>query len=339
VKKLDAYRVFIALSVLVDFLFSMIFTASMVYQVTRVGLTPLQLVLVGTTLELSVFLFEVPTGVIADIYSRRLSIIIGYFVMGLGFLVEGSFPLFAAILLAQVLWGVGYTFTSGATQAWISDEIGEQNAGRAFLRGNQLGQISGLLGILTGTLLGSLMTTGMMSGYYAVTIWVPTYLKTVRNLSVLNTGAYTFMIIAGSFVGYIVAAYLSDHLGRRKTFIVFAVGTVIVAVLYTLVPISDQAMLFLGFPLGFFLSGNFSGVGAFLTELFPSRVRGSGQGFVYNVGRGLGAFSPPLVGYLSTGAMPLATAIGAVTGTAFALVVLTVFFLPETRGKELSVYD
>ncbi len=155
-KKLDAYRVFIALSVLVDFLFSMIFTASMVYQVTRVGLTPLQLVLVGTTLELSVFLFEVPTGVIADIYSRRLSIIIGYFVMGLGFLVEGSFPLFAAILLAQVLWGVGYTFTSGATQAWISDEIGEQNAGRAFLRGNQLGQISGLLGILAGTLLGSL---------------------------------------------------------------------------------------------------------------------------------------------------------------------------------------
>jgi len=189
------------------------------------------------------------------------------------------------------------------------------------------------------TLLGSLMTTGMMSGYYAVTIWVPTYLKTVRNLSVLNTGAYTFMIIVGSFVGYIVAAYLSDRLGRRKTFIVFAVGTALVAVLYTLVPISDQAMLFLGFPLGFFLSGNFSGVGAFLTELFPSRVRGSGQGFVYNVGRGLGAFSPPLVGYLSAGTMPLASAIGAVTGTAFALVVLTVFFLPETRGKELSVYD
>ncbi|MCW5619666.1 MAG: MFS transporter [Burkholderiales bacterium] len=193
--------------------------------------------------------------------------------------------------------------------------------------------------LLRVTLLGSLMTTGMMSGYYAVTIWVPTYLKTVRNLSVLNTGAYTFMIIVGSFIGYVVAAYLSDHLGRRKTFFLFAAGTAIVAVLYTLLPISDQAMLFLGFPLGFFLSGNFSGVGAFLTELFPSRVRGSGQGFVYNVGRGLGAFSPPLVGYLSTGVMSLASAIGMVTGLAFATVVLTVFFLPETRGKELAVYD
>ena len=103
--------------------------------------------------------------------------------------------------------------------------------------------------------LGSLMTTGMMSGYYAVAIWVPTYLKTVRNLSVLNTGGYTFMIILGSFVGYLVAAYLADRLGRRRTFFVFAFGTAAVTILYTLVPISDEAMLLLGFPLGFFLSG------------------------------------------------------------------------------------
>lgn len=193
--------------------------------------------------------------------------------------------------------------------------------------------------LLRVTLLGSLMTTGMMSGYYAMTTWLPTYLKTVRHLSVLNTSGYTFVLIVGSWVGYMAAAYLTDHIGRRKTFFLFAVSTAIVAVLYTLVPIGDTAMLILGFPLGFFLSGNFSGVGAFLTELFPSRVRGSGQGFVYNVGRGLGAFSPPLVGWLGSGPMPLAQAIGMVTGTAFAIVVLTVFFLPETRGKELSVYE
>ena len=155
-KKIGAYRLFILLSIIVDFLFAMIFTTSALYQVSTVGLSPLQLVLVGTTLELSVFLFEVPTGVIADVYSRRLSIITGYFVMGLGFLVEGSFPFFAAVLLAQFLWGLGYTFTSGATQAWISDEIGEQAAGRAFLRANQVGQVSGLLGITAGTLIGSL---------------------------------------------------------------------------------------------------------------------------------------------------------------------------------------
>lgn len=192
--------------------------------------------------------------------------------------------------------------------------------------------------LLAVTVLASLMTAGMMAAYYAVTTWVPTYLKTVRNLSVLNTGWYTLVIIVGSLVGYIVAAYLTDIVGRRKTFFIFAVCTGIVAISYTVLPISDTAMLFLGFPLGFFLSGNFSGFGSFLTELFPSRVRGSGQGFVYNSGRALGAFAPPLVGYLST-MMPLSEAIAVVTGGALGTVVVTLVFLPETRGKQLAVYD
>jgi DHA3 family tetracycline resistance protein-like MFS transporter len=125
----------------------MIFTYSSVYQVTAVQLSALQLVLVGTMLELTVFVFEVPTGVVADVYSRRLSVIIGYLLIGLGFIVEGAVPLFATILLAQVLWGIGYTFTSGATEAWITDEIGEKAAGQAFLRGGQAGQIGALAGI------------------------------------------------------------------------------------------------------------------------------------------------------------------------------------------------
>ncbi len=115
-----------------------------------------QLVLVGTTLELTVLLFEVPTGIVADAYSRRTSIIIGYFLMGLAFLVEGSFPVFSMILLTQLLWGIGYTFTSGATQAWLSDEIGEENANRAFLRGNQYDLAGALIGMLLAIPLGNL---------------------------------------------------------------------------------------------------------------------------------------------------------------------------------------
>jgi DHA3 family tetracycline resistance protein-like MFS transporter len=156
VRKWDAYRVFLSLEGARALIFSMIFTASMVYQVTVAQLSPLQLVLVGTTLEASVFLFEVPTGVVADVYSRRLSIIIGMVLSGLGFLLEGSLAIFWTILLAQVLWGVGYTFTSGATEAWISDEIGETAAGQAFLRSSQIGQIAGLVGIGLGILLGNL---------------------------------------------------------------------------------------------------------------------------------------------------------------------------------------
>ena len=151
-----AYRVYLVMEGASAMIMSMIFTASAVYQVTQAGLTPIQLVLVGTTLECSAFLFEIPTGVIADVYSRKLSIIVGLILIGLGFLVEGSFPIFWIILLAQVLWGLGYTFTSGATQAWITDEIGEAEAGKAFLRSSQLGQILSLFGIGAGMALGSL---------------------------------------------------------------------------------------------------------------------------------------------------------------------------------------
>jgi MFS family permease len=192
--------------------------------------------------------------------------------------------------------------------------------------------------LLPTTVLASLMVTGMMAGYFATFFWLPTFLKTERGLSVLNTGFYTFVVILGSFVGYLAAAYASDHLGRRKTFILFAVGSAVIAVTYTMLPISDAWMLFLGFPLGFFVSGNFSGCGPFLTELYPSRVRGSGQGFAYNFGRGMSAFSTPLVGYLSS-TITLGKGIGVVAVSGFALVVLIVMLLPETRGKHLAVYD
>jgi MFS transporter, DHA3 family, tetracycline resistance protein len=156
IRKWEAYPLYLTMQGGLSLFTGAIFTASSIYQVTVAGLTPLQLVLVGTTLELSVFIFEIPTGVVADVYSRRLSIIIGMFLIGLGFLVEGTFPIFWVILLAQFFWGVGYTFTSGATEAWITDEIGEAAAGKAFLRGNQVDQIASLVGIGLGIVLGSL---------------------------------------------------------------------------------------------------------------------------------------------------------------------------------------
>lgn len=154
--KSHAYPIYLTMEFAVALLFSMMFTVDSVYQVSMVGLNALQLVLVGTTLEISAFLFEVPTGVVADVFSRRLSIISGMFVMGLGFVIEGSFPFFAPILLAQVLWGLGYTFTSGATEAWIADEVGDERSGQAFLRASQVGTIGSLIGIAPGILIGLL---------------------------------------------------------------------------------------------------------------------------------------------------------------------------------------
>ena len=155
-KKLNAFAVYLILSGASSMIMSMVFTVDLVYQISVVKLDPLQLVLVGTVLEGSAFLFEVPTGVVADVYSRRLSIIIGMFLIGAGFVLEGSVPLFAPILLAQVLWGLGYTFTSGATDAWIADEVGEAGAGRAFLCGAQIAQAGALVGIAAAVILGSI---------------------------------------------------------------------------------------------------------------------------------------------------------------------------------------
>jgi DHA3 family tetracycline resistance protein-like MFS transporter len=154
--KLNAFNVYLVLSFTNSLLSSLIFTVNMIYQVTVVGLRPLQLVLVGTILELAVFVFEIPTGVLADVRSRRLSIIVGYVLIGLGFIVEGSLPFFATVALAQVVWGLGYTFTSGATQAWMADEVGQVQAGQAFIRGEQAAWAGDLLAIPFSVALGSL---------------------------------------------------------------------------------------------------------------------------------------------------------------------------------------
>ena len=151
-----AWRVWLLLSGGRALLFSLAFAAAMIYRITEVGLSPLELVLVGTALELSTFVFELPTGVVADVYSRRVSILIGLVLIGLAFLLEGLVPQFTAVLLAQVLWGLGYTFTSGAAEAWITDEIGEEAAAQAFVRGAQLGTVAGMAGIVCGVALASL---------------------------------------------------------------------------------------------------------------------------------------------------------------------------------------
>lgn len=153
-RKFDPTNIFLLIQITGSASFSMIFVASSLYQITVAGLSPLQLVLIGTALEAAAFVFEVPTGIIADVYSRRLSIIMGYVLMGLGFLIEGSFPAFVPILIAQVVWGLGYTFTSGAEQAWISDEIGEEEANRLFLRAARIGLYASLVGMALAALVG-----------------------------------------------------------------------------------------------------------------------------------------------------------------------------------------
>ncbi len=188
--------------------------------------------------------------------------------------------------------------------------------------------------IVKTTILASLMATGCQGGYYAVTFWVPRFLTAERKLSIVNSTGYLAALIVGSFIGYLVGAWLADRIGRRNLFLIFSLGAIAVVLVYTQVQLTNEVLWVLGFPLGFFASGYFSGVGAFLTELYPTRLRGSGQGFCYNFGRGIGALFPFLVGALST-TTTLANAIAIFAVAAYGVFFLAAFALPETRGKVL----
>jgi DHA3 family tetracycline resistance protein-like MFS transporter len=147
--KFSAYSVYLTFSGAFSLASALIGTVNMVYQVEVARLNPLQLVLVGTTLEVVAFLFQVPTGILADVYSRRLAVIAGVVLYGLAFILEGSFPVFDVILAVQVLFGIGAVMIDGAEQAWITGEVGDERAGHVFLRSTQ----AGLLGELVGAIL------------------------------------------------------------------------------------------------------------------------------------------------------------------------------------------
>jgi MFS family permease len=189
--------------------------------------------------------------------------------------------------------------------------------------------------VIRTTILTCLLSIGAQGGYYAITTWLPTFLRTERKLTVLGTGGYLAVIIVGSFIGYLVSAWLNDRIGRRANFILFALCSIVTVLVYTQLPVDNTLMLWLGFPLGFFASGIFSGMGPFLTELFPTRMRGSGQGFAYNFGRGIAALNPMFVGMLSA-KLPLGQSIGVFALIAYGLLIIAALLLPETKGRVLT---
>jgi MFS family permease len=190
-------------------------------------------------------------------------------------------------------------------------------------------------GLARTTIFATLMAIGVQGGYYTIATWLPDYLKTVRHLTVVGTGWYLFLLIGGAFIGYLCGGYLSDGLGRRKAIALFGVLSAVILFTYTHIPAHDNdVLLVLGFPFGFCFSAIFSGFGAYLAELFPTAVRGTGQGFCYNTGRAVGAFFPTAVGF-AAGSKGLGGAL--VYGViGYIIAVLALLGLRETRGADLA---
>jgi DHA3 family tetracycline resistance protein-like MFS transporter len=162
VRRVDAEKLYYALQF---FLFMPTWVVVAVYLVRVLHLSPLQLVLMGTAMEAAVFLGEIPTGVVADTYSRRLSLIIGFLGTGTAWMLLGVFTAPWAIIVLWAFWGLAYTFTSGAYQAWIADEVGASNVGRVFLKGARIRYAGAVVGLVGQVALGMIsLRAGVIAG-------------------------------------------------------------------------------------------------------------------------------------------------------------------------------
>lgn len=178
VNKLSAYKTYLLFSAITAMCFSLVTTVTMVYQIEIVHLNPLQLMLVGTTLELACFIFEIPTAIVADVYSRKLSIVIGGVLTGVGFILEGSISSFVFLLVAQIVWGLGSTFISGSLEAWIAEEEKNKDLDEIYIKGAQAGQIGAFIGIVLSTVIANfsvrlpIIVSGVLFIILALFLWL-----------------------------------------------------------------------------------------------------------------------------------------------------------------------
>ncbi|UZE29896.1 MFS transporter [Pseudomonas asplenii] len=254
----------------------------------------------------------------------------------------GVFTLVYSFVPEAMAWRV--MFLVGLLPAllviYVRSSVVEPDAGQRQAKARERSLLASMAAIfrpelLRVTLLGGLLGLGAHGGYHAVMTWLPTFLKTERNLSVLSSGGYLAVIIVAFWFGCVVSGMLLDRIGRRKNILLFACCCVITVQCYLFLPLSNAQMLFLGFPLGFFAAGIPASLGSFFNELYPADVRGAGVGFCYNFGRVLSAVFPFMVGHMSE-SMSLGSAIGIDAGIAYGVAVLAALMLPETRGRNLQ---
>ena len=265
-------------------------------------------------------------------------------IQGLGFGGESSLCM---VLVAEMAWRI--CFFLGALPAlvviYLRRNLQEPEIfAKSQTAGNNAAWHANLKTVCSGpllrkTILCSLLSGGMLGGYYAIATWLPTYLASQRGLSIFGTSSYLGVMILGSFMGYVAGSYATDRIGRRNTYIIFAVCALAMALSYMMIPLSNASMLLLSFPLGMMMQGMFAGIGATISEAYPSAVRATGYGIAYNVGRVIASLFPLTVGTLSSGKVDLGIAIAVVAGTGYAVVIIAASLLPETRGLKLEQLD
>ncbi len=153
-------------------------------------------------------------------------------------------------------------------------------------------------------------------------------------MGLVRSSAWIIPMQAGAFLGYALFGFLADRFGRRPVFLVFVLGAAVLVPVYGQLSRDATLVMALGPLVGFFGHGYFSVFGAMLAELFPTAIRATAQGLCYNVGRGLSALAPAVIGALAD-RHGIGSAL-AFTSLFFAAAAALVLLLPETRGKGLE---
>ena len=264
---------------------------------------------------------------------------IGYAMAALAYFI--IFSLWPADVAWRLLFFVG--LLPALAVIWLRRNVPESEAFKAVADVRKKTSFAGNFAlifsrnVLPRTLTASLLAAGALGGNYTILTWLVTYLRQTHSMSISGTTGYLAINIFGSFCGYVGAAYLSDLLGRRKTFVLSALGATLAVLTYTFLPVVGMTMLLLGFLVGMFQSGIVSGMGACFSELFPAQIRASAGGFSYNFGRAFGSLVPAAVG-ITSAQYGLGPSIGAWAAASYALVFVAALAMPETRNKELELH-
>jgi MFS family permease len=256
----------------------------------------------------------------------------------------------AAILAAIILPAYGWRvlFVVGLLPAlftlWIRRRVREpeiwvkQSASRSAHRFGLAWEIF-RPPFLRRTVLGSIITLSVLFAYWGLFTWMPSFLARPLEqggaaLGIVRSSAWIIPMQIGAFLGYTSFGLFSDKFGRRPVFLFFLVSAALLVPVYGQLARHEWLLLALGPLIGFFGHGYFSLFGAMLSELFPTRVRGSAQGLVYNIGRAFSALAPYSIGMLAD-RFGVGSAL-AVTSAFFLAGAALIFLLPETRGEQLE---
>ena len=188
------------------------------------------------------------------------------------------------------------------------------------------------------TLLGSLLASVVLFAYWGLFTWIPGFLSASperggAGLSIVKTSAFVIPMQVGAFLGYVVFGWLSDKIGRRPAFVIYVLGAALVTPIYG-ASRTESTLLMLGPVIGFLGTGFFSMFGAMLSELYPTALRGTGLGFVYNLGRGVSSLAPFAVGFAAD-RYGIGAALG-LNSAFYALGGILIFTLPGVSKAELE---